>query len=199
MKNSKLIEESLIGINKAEYFGYPTPVQRHAVIRGKPIAIYMHNSSNGTSQLCSFRGNSSQNSPRKVKSAPPPSFPPSSPFRYKRFFSPSGEKRRTSRSLSRQSVRCCQPLHFRATFAALFRLTKLQRDFHKAQRRAENKPVIREWQGERKGWSRSSEMEGKLCYPRHENSRHELSLSSLGLGRDSLQESQRSSELWSIL
>lgn len=39
-------------------------------------------------------------------------------------------------------------------------------------------------------------MEGKLCYPRRENSRYELSLSSLGLGRDdSLQESQKSSEL----
>lgn len=31
----------------------------------------------------------------------------------------------------------------RGTFAAPFRPTKLQRDFHKAQRRAENMPVIR--------------------------------------------------------
>lgn len=51
MKNSKSIEESLIGINKAKYFGYLTPVQQHIVIRGKPIAIYMHNSLNSCALL----------------------------------------------------------------------------------------------------------------------------------------------------
>lgn len=134
MKNFKSIEESLIGINKAEYFGY-------SVYSG--ILLFVGSQLRFTCIIhrtvlrsCALSAETALKTLRE-KWKVPPSLSPSSPFRYKRFFSPSGEKWRTSRS-SRQSVRCCQPLHFRATFAALFRLTKLQRDFHKAQRRTEN-------------------------------------------------------------
>lgn len=80
------------------------------------------------------------------------------------FFSISGRTENKPAARSRQSVRCCQPSsHFRASFAALFRSTKLRRDFHKAQRRAENSPVIREWQGERKGWYGATKWKGNFA------------------------------------
>lgn len=155
----------------------------------------MHNSLNSTLQLCSFSGNNSQNLTRRGKWKVPPSIL-SFPLKE---FSPSGEERDTSRPPSRQSVRCCQPSHFRATFAALFRSTKLRRDFHKAQCRTENSPVIREWQRKRKGWYGAAKWKGNFAI--HIVKTHGMSypLSSLDLGRDSLQESQKFSKLWSIL
>lgn len=42
-------------MNKIGSFGFLLRVQRCAFIRGKPIAIYMHNSSNGNSAAVLFQ------------------------------------------------------------------------------------------------------------------------------------------------
>lgn len=104
------------------------------IIREKPIAIYMHNSSNGTSRLCSFN----RDSPRKVKSVLPPIT--LSRCSIERFFLHNKDKEQAGwveKAYNAASRR------IRGTFAAPFRPTKLQRDFHKAQGRAASTPVIR--------------------------------------------------------
>jgi len=71
----------------------------------------------------------------------------------------------------------------RGTFAAPFRPTKLQQDFHKAQRRAETHAGDLQGEGKTtRRMARSSEMEGKLRYPCRENSRGVSYLFPLFLG-----------------
>lgn len=143
----------------------------------------MHNSSNGTSQLCSFNRNTPRKSPGKVKSAlRPRSFAARKDFFLLR-------KGRVTRRSSRQSVRrdaASRRIH--GTFAAPFRPTKLQRDFHKAQRRvgprehAGDSRAAREG-SVRRGGARRGEREAakwkRNFAIRRENSWRELSLSSL--------------------
>lgn len=77
-KRSKNLE--LIRWDVSELYSVYSDVYSDVTIfREKPIAIYMHNSSNGTSRLCSFN----RDNPRKVKIVLP-----SSRFPSKDFFSP---------------------------------------------------------------------------------------------------------------
>jgi len=132
----------------------------------------MHNSSNDTSRL--FQRETAFGTPReKWKVFLHPSFLFSVPL--KDFFLRKGNNGEQAGRVDKAYDAASRRI--RGTFAAPFCPTKLQRDFHKAQRRAENTLVIR-WGGEGET-TRSSEMEGKLRYPCRENSRRELSLSSL--------------------
>lgn len=141
-------------------------------------------------------GDSLRNLPGKVKSVPPSTIPLCT---VERFFFSAG-KITGDRAVRVDKAYDAASRRIRGTFAAPFRPTKLQRDFHKAQRRAENTPVIRG--AARAGGAESSEMEEKLRYPCRENSRRELSLSSLfrpRLGRAAIPSAyQKAKKSWQL-
>lgn len=167
--------------------------QWRTVIREKPIAIYIHNSSNDTSRLSSSLGKL----PKREEWKGIPSR--IAPFVEKKFFflcrGNNGEQ-------TGQIDKAYKPLPA-AAFAELlqrhFARLKLQRDFHKTQRRAENMPVIcrdgaERGEGEEKARRGATKWKGNFAIHAVKTHGAELSLSSLSVSprphRDSLRVSK---------
>lgn len=140
----------------------------------------MHNTLNGTSRLCSFNENSLETPWEKWKVCLLPSLLLFVLHRKIFFLRKENNEEQAGRV---DKVYDVANRHIRGTFAAPFRPTKLQRDFHKAQRRAETHAGDLQDEG-KMTWrmAQSSEMEGKLRYPCRENSRGVSYLFPLSLG-----------------